>query len=353
MKHTFALKEDVQRLALADGRMVGTPGHETARRYLIERFRELGLVPYVGDSFCLSYSGTAQEFTNLVGVVRGRDSASPPVLVGAHYDSVIAAPCADDNAAAVAIALGAAGALRERNLERDVVIALFDAEEPPYFLGENMGSVRFHDVQMRDEGIHATIIMDLVGHDMLVPFRSLEVHPLASALGRMCPGFKTRDLALPVIRDFLFVTGAESHPALPHILGNVRPSRALRPIATLNKYIGDVSDHGVFRRNRVPYLFFSCGRWPHYHMESDTPDRLNYRKMGRIMDYLVRIVETLSGTKLESFPKPADTTAFEIEMLERASGPLLRRLLPVLGISQLENRADIDALAQALIGTGL
>ena len=42
----------------------------------------------------------------MVGVVKGR-SRSPlaPVLVGAHYDSVIAAPCADDNAAAVAIAL--------------------------------------------------------------------------------------------------------------------------------------------------------------------------------------------------------------------------------------------------------
>jgi len=170
----------------------------------------------------------------------------------------------------------------------------------------------------------------------------------------MFPGFKSRNLALPVIRDFMFITGAESHPALPHILGKVRPPRALRPIATLNAYIGDVSDHGVFRCKRVPYLFFSCGRWPHYHMESDTPDRLNYRKMGRIMDYLVRIVETLSGTKLESSPtEPADTAAFEIEMLKRALGPLLRRLLPVLGISQLENRADIDALARALIGTGL
>jgi hypothetical protein len=275
------------------------------------------------------------------------------VLIGAHYDSVIAAPCADDNAAAVAIALGAAGALRERNLERDLVIALFDAEEPPYFSGENMGSVRFHKEQMRHEGIHAAIIMDLVGHDVLVPFQFLEVHPLASALGRMFPGFKSRNLALPVIRDFMFITGAESHPALPHILCNVRPSRALRPIATLNAYIGDMSDHGVFRRNGVPYLFFSCGRWPHYHLESDTPDRLNYRKMGRIMDYLVRIVETLSRTKLESFSKPADTTALEIEMLKRASGPFLRRLLPVLGMSQLENRADIDALARALVGTGL
>ena len=65
-------------------------------------------------------------------------------LIGAHYDSVIDAPCADDNAAAVAIALSAAGQLAGQTLNRDVVIALFDAEEPPYFHTESMGSTRFY-----------------------------------------------------------------------------------------------------------------------------------------------------------------------------------------------------------------
>ena len=43
-----------------------------------------------------------------------------------------------------------------------------------------------------------------------------------------------------------------------------------------------MGDHGVFRRNDVPYLFFSCGRWEHYHQPSDTPDRLNYEKMEHV-----------------------------------------------------------------------
>jgi hypothetical protein len=31
-----------------------------------------------------------------------------------------------------------------------------------------------------------------------------------------------------------------------------------------------MSDHGIFRENGVPYLFLSCGRWPHYHRDTDT-----------------------------------------------------------------------------------
>jgi Zn-dependent M28 family amino/carboxypeptidase len=54
------------------------------------------------------------SFCNLAGVIPGSNPHLAPLLVGAHYDSVIAAPCADDNAAAVAIAFSAA----ESELER-------------------------------------------------------------------------------------------------------------------------------------------------------------------------------------------------------------------------------------------
>lgn len=50
---------------------------------------------------------------------------------------------ADDNAAA--IALEVAARLRARPAARPVVIAQFDAEEPPFFHAPAMGSTRFHD----------------------------------------------------------------------------------------------------------------------------------------------------------------------------------------------------------------
>lgn len=348
-----ALMKDVDSLSLPKGRMVGSEGHEIAKRFILGRFREIGLTPYGTDSYCLSYSDAGQDFANLVGVVRAKRSLGAPVLIGAHYDSVIAAPSADDNAAAVAVALAVASVLRSRPIERDVVVAIFDAEEPPYFLSENMGSVRFCSEQLQEQGIHAALIMDLVGHDVAVPFTFLEGNRFVCSLGRVFPALRRRDIPLPILRDLLFVTGAESHPALPQILAGTRAPRRVRPIATLNEYIGDISDQGAFRRHGVPYLFFSCGRWTHYHQKTDTPDRLNYKKMHRLTTYLAAIVESLSRAAMDGPAEPVDTTALEVTILRRSLGFLLPVVLRVLGVSRLETRPDLDELARRLIGVGL
>jgi acetylornithine deacetylase/succinyl-diaminopimelate desuccinylase-like protein len=106
---TDSLRVDVEAIARPEGRMVGNRGHTRARYYLERRLGELGLVPYRGGTFALWYrhSRGGVESHNLVGVIPGTDRGLPPLIIGAHYDSVIAAPSADDNAAAVAIALAA------------------------------------------------------------------------------------------------------------------------------------------------------------------------------------------------------------------------------------------------------
>ena len=79
-------------------------------RLLVGELQALGLDPLRGDSLVLGYERRLSpreapaSFANLVGVVRGRGSGARPVLIGAHYDSAIDAPCSDDNAAAVAVA---------------------------------------------------------------------------------------------------------------------------------------------------------------------------------------------------------------------------------------------------------
>ena len=216
--------------------MVGSPGHAQARAYLERRLAELGLTPYRGEGFALGYRNVRAhvESYNLVGVLPGRERELPPVLVGAHYDSVIAAPSADDNAAAVAIALAAAEILKATERARDVVIALFDAEEPPYFLGPAMGSIRFCEDQADARGFHAAVVMDLVGHDFALP--------------------------LPGLANLLVATGIESSGALPALV-DACPRPAQLPLVVVhNDVVGDMSDHHAFRLRDVPYLFLSCGR---------------------------------------------------------------------------------------------
>ena len=334
------LRDDVAALAAAEGRKPGTLGHRRAEHYLVERLHAIGLRPYRGDSYRLPFSvagvpggAAATEGMNLAAVVAGTQREAPPLLLGAHYDSVLEAPCADDNAAAVAIVLEVARELVDRPLTRDVVVALFDTEESPYTGTPAMGSLHFHERQMDARGIACAVIQDLTGHDVRLPVGG-------------------RSRRLPRIRNLLFMTGAESHAELAPAVAACRRPWRLPLIATLNRHIGDVSDHLPFRRAGHPYLFFSCGRWEHYHRESDTAERLNYRKMRRIAHFLTTLLGALDALPLAAGAVP-DTTAFELQSLRTALGPWLPVVRRLLKLGKIETRADLDRLAQALLRTGL
>jgi len=328
-KNTLPLRLEtlVRELALPDGRMVGSLGHETAADWVLAQLGALDLDPYRGDGLELPYRRGGQSFANFAGVIPGLNRRLPPLLIGAHYDSVIPYPCADDNAAAVAVVLCAAARLAKQERERDIVVAIFDAEEPPYFQSEAMGSVRFCADQTDERGFHAALILDLVGHDLTLP-----------KMGRLTP---------PRVRNLLFVQGAESHPGLAKAVGEFVPPRSLGLIATLNEYLPDMSDHYAFRQHGVPYLFFSCGQWEHYHQPSDTPEKLNYRKMGRITESLVTLAEKIAIAVLTvPVPEHDFTAAMEAATIKRALGPWLR----VFGTKSMSTRADVKDFAETLTG---
>lgn len=317
-----ALRTDTVALASSAGRVPGTAGHDRAREYLEARFAELGLTSYPGlDGYRHTYRARdAVRMTNLIGVIPGTDRTLPPILVGAHYDSVIEAPCADDNAAAVAVMLQVAADLTRQRLDRDVIVAAFDAEEPPYYLGEEMGSSRFV-ADVLDRPVHLAVIMDLVGHAVSVP--GFDLNP-----------------------DLMFVVGAESHPALPGLLRDLR----LPIAATTQPRVGDMSDYHAFRLAGAPYLFFSCGEWVHYHQPSDHPDLLDYPKMAQLTHDLHTVLQRADRITT-SYHSPADTNEFEVATLEAAFGiEVMTRLAAMLCRPGYRSAADLDAIVTGLRG---
>jgi len=334
-----ALRVDVEAICLPDGRMVGSPGHRLARELLSRRLRAVGCEPWVGTSFEHAYTEGGQSFCNLSAVVRGRNPRLPPLLVGAHYDSVIAAPCADDNAAAIAIALAVAAQVASScHLERDLVVALFDAEEPPYFCTPAMGSWRFWNEHRLGRAIHAAVIMDLVGHDVSVG----DGGPLATTLNQ-------------VLAPLLFVTGTESHAGLRQVFERTGVVDGLSLVPALNRYVGDMSDHGIFRGNGVPYFFLSCGRWPHYHHPSDTPDRLNYDKMARMVPQVLAFAAALDSAVLPQSGREqfAETLDLEISRLRAALDSAWAPVLQLCGLEAVTTRTEMDRLVVSLLGLGL
>jgi len=312
------LKRDVLALTDHGERQVGSAGHRAARDYLIARMRGLDISPYKGRSFKLPYGSSGREFVNLIGRIQGGAIDRKPLLLGAHYDTCGPYPGADDNASAMAIVLAVVEKLTSVSLDRDLIIAFFDAEEPPFFLTDAMGSIYFFSSQ-RTEEIACALILDLVGHDVPIP------------------GFE----------DLLFITGMESHSALENVIKSTPENNRVRIVPALNSYVGDMSDHHIFRVNEVPYLFLSCGRWEHYHMPTDTPEKLNYKKMGAIADYLVNLVVGCGGAGFSQGLTNYDSTPTELHYMNTVFADLLQKY----GIGELQSREDIDRVVRIMKAT--
>jgi len=320
-----ALRQDVEALCVHT-RPVGSHGHDEAQGWLARRVVAMGLADYHGR-YLWTYEAGEQEviagfpvgdsFANVLARVPGRDGTLDPILLGAHYDTCGHQPGADDNAAAIAILLDVVVALKRAPLERDVIIAFFDGEEPPYFLTSLMGSIRFYEDQ-REERIHFALILDLCGHDVPIPGRE----------------------------ELLFVTGMESDPGLESLVLEGNGIAGLRTVAVLNRYVQDLSDHHAFRLDGRPYLFLSCGRWEHYHMPTDTPEKLNYEKMMYIADYVAQAARGADRRALGG--EEHDPAGTEAALIREHMGVFLGALE-----IEVNDRADIDSfvpLAMSYLG---
>jgi Zn-dependent M28 family amino/carboxypeptidase len=228
----------------------------------MDAFRAAGLDPreqpiVVGANVLAALPGTADRW----------------VIVAAHYDHLgkdgkNIYRGADDNAAAVAILVEVGRSLAGQRLGRGVLFAAFDAEEPPHFLQQTMGSqewVRRPTVPL--ERVDLMICMDLVGH----------------ALGP--PG--TPD----DVRQTLFALGAErSAGTSAHVdrLARAVPGVVVRRADA--EIIPPLSDYEAFWQKEIPFLFLSCAHGRYYHTPQDTPAWLDWTKMEATALWLERFV---------------------------------------------------------------
>ena len=249
-------------------RNTGARGAVGAASYLSAELMSLGLEPAGDQSF-------TQEIplvngANVLGAIGG--TSDRWIVLGAHYDACgWENPGADDNAAGVAVVLEVARHLRSMPLEHSVLIALFDAEEPPNFLTPEMGSQWFVDhPTIPLDRIDTMVCLDLIGH----------------ALGPS---------VLPdSIRDSVFVLGAEKGSDTPRLFDSLPDVAGIVPRRVDNYIVPAMSDYHAFMNESIPFLFYTCGRTEHYHELTDTPDRLDYPKMAGLVDHLTLLMAALA-----------------------------------------------------------
>jgi Zn-dependent M28 family amino/carboxypeptidase len=272
-------------------------------------------------------------------VIPGKDRSLPPLLIGAHYDSVIDAPCADDNATSVALNLAIAEAFVNRPLERDLIIAFFDAEEPPYFLGPCMGSNRFYQDHCQSIQFAGVIVTDLIGHD-------LDVSGGGNRLGPKIPGL---GLATHHFKEFVFLMGAESDGVFPEVVEKVANGhKGLRILPTLNRYVGNMSDHHAFEQAGQPFLFLSCAQGKYYHHPKDDLEWINFEKLAKISEFVRDLLAQLDLTPAGNAPDAKDPYEFESRMIQKAVGKPMSLLAKAFGHEIPKNRESITRFVSNL-----
>lgn len=244
------------------------------------------------------YAVTRQEYAlgrdtwaNLEIARRGREHPDDIILIGAHYDSVIGSPGANDNATGVAALLELSRLSAARDLGKTVRFVAFVNEEPPHFQTALMGSrVYAKGARARGDRIRAMLSLETLGYYSEAP--GSQLFPFPSALYR---------LFYPDRGNFiLFVSNFGSRPLLRQAVDSFRAQSdfPVEAIATLEWVPGvDWSDHGSFWEQGYRALMVTdtaLYRYPHYHAETDTPEKVNYGALARVVDGLASMLWTLS-----------------------------------------------------------
>jgi Zn-dependent M28 family amino/carboxypeptidase len=218
--------------------------------------------------------------------VRNIESGAGFIVVGAHYDTVPGSPGADDNASGVAVLLE----LR-RILEKDALPIRFIAfanEEAPYFMGPDMGSwASAKRSRERGDEVRAMFSLEMLGyyrdepHSQRYPFPLGFFYPDRGNFIAFVGDLGSRSLVRKSIRLFRQNAGFPSE-------GVAAP--AFVPGVTW-------SDHWSFRDHGFPAIMVTDTaffRYPHYHLSSDTPDKLDYERMARVTLGLAAMLKELA-----------------------------------------------------------
>ena len=259
------------------GRKAGSAQELDVARFLYTQLKDAGVImlsPEDGEDFFLAVGEDTVHSRNVIGVVEGYDPKlkNEYVVIGAHYDHLgtsylkrdgkdeLQVFCgADDNASGVAALLEVAKQVAHEQFffRRSVIFAFFGAEELGmvgswYFLNRSFGEV---------DNIVAMINLDMVGRS-------------------------GRDNRLQVF------TGNANMDLMGII--NTLSGRALSiaPVYTPTDYFP--SDHRAFHEKGIPVALFTSGVHRDYHTVRDTPDKLDYRQMEQLVEYVFSMARMIS-----------------------------------------------------------
>jgi Zn-dependent M28 family amino/carboxypeptidase len=235
-------------------------------------------------------AGVERNFVNLEGERPGSGRAAEIVVVGAHYDTVLGAPGANDNGSGVAALLALARRFVGRAPARTVRFVAF-ANEEVYFQQPWMGSLVYaRALRQRGDRVVTMLSLETMGYYSDEPGSQRYPPPLG--------------LLYPSAGNFIGFVGnvgsrAQVRAAVAAFRRHARvPSEgaALPPILPGIAW----SDHWAFWQAGYPGVMVTDTapyRYPHYHTRLDTPDRIDYDRLARVVAGLDGMLAELAAAR--------------------------------------------------------
>lgn len=220
----------------------------------------------------------------------GTNPTAAGVVVGAHYDSFLRTPGANDNASGTAALLELARTFADRGAQRRTIrFVAFPNEEPPYFQTAEMGSLQYAE-SLRTHGVTIEAMISLESLGYFDDEEGSQGYPQGLAL------------LYPSAGDFVgFVTNVEHGDLVRRAIEVFRRSATIPSEGA--SFPGSFpgigwSDHWSFWQIGVPAFMVTdtaIFRDPEYHQGNDTPERLDYVRMAAVVDGLVPVIAELAN----------------------------------------------------------
>jgi len=254
-----------------------------AADYILAEWQERGL-----DARRLGYQARGMEVANLELEFTGRTHPREIVIIGAHYDSVVGSPGANDNASGVAALLEMARLLSGAELARTIRLVAFVNEEPPFFQRDDMGSyVYARRCRRNNENIVAMLSLETIGYYSDIPGSQRYPFPF--------------NLFYPDTANFIgFVGNLNSRKLVSQVLTSFRrhTSFPAQGVAAPGWIMGiGWSDHWSFWQAGYPALMVTdtaLFRNDSYHTGADTPEKVDYPRLASVVAGLSRVIAEIA-----------------------------------------------------------
>jgi hypothetical protein len=235
------------------------------------------------------FTARAKQVRNIDVVLEAPKKDIDVIVVGAHYDSAQGTPGANDNATGTAAVLELARLLHDLkdSAQKRIRLVLFVNEERPYYGTPEMGSLNFARLlHERGERVTAMYSLETIGYFSDQPGSQKYPKPFGAVFAdkgdfiSFVGMLNSRPLVQDTMRSF------RAHTQFPTI-GGVSPG-FIPGIAWSDHWsFAQYGFQAVMVTDTAPY------RYPHYHKATDTPDKIDYGKLARVVKGMERVIRDL------------------------------------------------------------